>query len=470
MIAPVVREPMVHRLLHSFMKDSQKSGSTFADSFQPSTPIYQLMQTYAEEFKTNPDHARQIAKQWTESMGRAAEETVKAAETASAKTKEVDRTQAEGADGSPLEEAPSAETTDEPAPPQREEWVPGLSKGKRKLSPHELVGHFQLGEEMKASGRAAYEKGEFEMALTRYTQGVELLNWVEGTNDEDTQRVQEMLGLFHRNRAQAALKVDNWHEAHKAASEALSIDETDEKARYRRAKAAYSLGRMEGALEDYRWILANSKDKASIDAARSGYAETLKAQQKDRENVKKLMGQAASKGLFSEERPKPGTEEEIVAEAAALEKRRAEKERRERAAEPSYLPVEKKAGGGEGDAPSTPYSASAEPRLSLEETTTLLTELRDLYKSDDFEKQLREIRKAADYDQRRILIRLRKVMPETQTPVLRKWGFVQEEYAEMKKDLDRIVGFWSARDETVRGLSKDLMATVMGDFWGEEAS
>uniref|UniRef100_A0A0K6S971 Uncharacterized protein n=1 Tax=Chromera velia CCMP2878 TaxID=1169474 RepID=A0A0K6S971_9ALVE len=122
-----------------------------------------------------------------------------------------------------------------------------------------------------------------------------------------------------------------------------------------RAKAAYSLGRMEGALEDYRWILANSKE---------------------------MMGQAASKGLFSEERPKPGTGEEIAAETAALEKRRAEKERRERAAEPSYLPVERKAEeGGEGDAhTSTPSSASAEPRLSLEETTTLLTELRDLYK------------------------------------------------------------------------------------------
>jgi len=97
---------------------------------------------------------------------------------------------------------------------------------------------------------------------------------------------------------------------------------------------------------------------------------------------KEMMGQAASKGLFSEERPKPGTGEEIAAETAALEKRRAEKERRERAAEPSYLPVERKAEeGGEGDAhTSTPSSASAEPRLSLEETTTLLTELRDLYK------------------------------------------------------------------------------------------
>lgn len=52
----------------------------------------------------------------------------------------------------------------------RDEWVPGLSEGRRKLNAESLMGHLGFGKRIHAEGNEAYEKKDFELALTRYTQ------------------------------------------------------------------------------------------------------------------------------------------------------------------------------------------------------------------------------------------------------------------------------------------------------------
>lgn len=114
----------------------------------------------------------------------------------------------------------------------RDEWVPGLSEGRRKLNPEMLKSHIEFGERIHKEGNEAYQKDDYELALTRYTQvgiysrislcfnslfliqGVNLLNWVQAETEEETQNVVDpLLLIFLRNQAQAALQLEQYQTA-----------------------------------------------------------------------------------------------------------------------------------------------------------------------------------------------------------------------------------------------------------------
>lgn len=66
---------------------------------------------------------------------------------------------------------------------------------------------------MMADGRDAYSGADFETALIRFTQGVQLLNWVKAERSEDQVRIDDLYLTFLRNQAQAALMLEKYQEA-----------------------------------------------------------------------------------------------------------------------------------------------------------------------------------------------------------------------------------------------------------------
>lgn len=52
----------------------------------------------------------------------------------------------------------------------RDEWIPGLSQGRRKLDKNMLESHLEFGQRIHREGNTAYENNDYELAFTRYTQ------------------------------------------------------------------------------------------------------------------------------------------------------------------------------------------------------------------------------------------------------------------------------------------------------------
>eukprot|EP00923_Selenidium_pygospionis_P035453 GHVN01061870.1.p1 GENE.GHVN01061870.1~~GHVN01061870.1.p1 ORF type:complete len:375 (-),score=87.70 GHVN01061870.1:262-1386(-) len=177
----------------------------------------------------------------------------------------------------------------------RDDWVPGLSTGRRKLDSHALSSHLEFGERVKEEGNQASKRGDWELALTRYTQGVELLNWVQGDNKDDTLKARDLHALFLRNKAQAALMLERWSEAIKACDVALDIDPDDMKALYRRGMGRLNRGDVVDAKNDFKAIIKSPyNDPTSVTAARYGLQQLRRVVSNWKNDTLVLMEKSAS--------------------------------------------------------------------------------------------------------------------------------------------------------------------------------
>eukprot|EP00919_Chromeraceae_sp_WS-2016_P025886 GHVR01061191.1.p1 GENE.GHVR01061191.1~~GHVR01061191.1.p1 ORF type:complete len:142 (+),score=25.21 GHVR01061191.1:793-1218(+) len=112
-----------------------------------------------------------------------------------------------------------------------------------------------------------------------------------------------------------------------------------------------------------------------------------------------------------------------------------------------------------------PVKADDTPARSRDECIALLTDIIDTYNSPEFQEKLMELRDAADFEEHRILKRLRNsLLPEFQGPILDRYGFSGDTFQEKKKDMENAVGYWRVRDDSVKVLSKEAMQVIMGDF------
>eukprot|EP01071_Lankesteria_metandrocarpae_P007306 Lankesteria_metandrocarpae@DN4641_c0_g1_i10.p1 len=145
----------------------------------------------------------------------------------------------------------------------RGEWIPGISEGKRKLTFSELKEFLEFSEELFTAGKEAWMKTDMETALTMYTQGVHLLEWVDGEG------VESRLLRFLKNQSLVALKTERYHEAKIAATRACELDSHDLKARYRCAEALYHLGELDEAAKLYRALVENEEGDAKAAAVQA---------------------------------------------------------------------------------------------------------------------------------------------------------------------------------------------------------
>eukprot|EP00435_Cladocopium_sp_Y103_P031094 s596_g7.t2 len=122
---------------------------------------------------------------------------------------------------------------------------------KQVLDRREIQGVLDFGQKIKTEGNEAFLNENWEGALTRYCQGDEMLKnfAAEPHLDKENKELKTMHRQCLNNKANAALQMDQWQTALRAAESALKLKMDDEKALFRKAQALEGLGRTDEALE-----------------------------------------------------------------------------------------------------------------------------------------------------------------------------------------------------------------------------
>ncbi|EPR60059.1 TPR repeat-containing protein [Toxoplasma gondii RUB] len=411
----------------------------------------------------------------------------------------------------------------------RDEWIPGVSRDKRPLDPASLEDHLKLGDRMLQEGRAAYGAGDFNLASIRFTQGVQLLNWVKAARVEDQHLIDDMYLTHLRNQAQTALKLEKFQEAIKACTTIIQdIDEHDAKARYRRAKAYTMLGLVKCAKDDYVFILKSPYvDETAVKAARAALANLRRILNKYKLQTRETVQRSVAIDVFSGDRmcrerevadeggfARPGhaddcaatgqwTEKSHVADKRWFVEQLKEKTSRlesginidkaspdgeagdEGDVGPSRAPLKKSWFHRESRSEQSPTADSGEtiprkgdrrekhrngntanplPLLPLEETKLLLEDLLDAYTDPETQAELENATRAADFDMRRFLIRVRKCLPEIQRPVFERHHLPGKNHRENLRIMEMSVSHWRSSDEAVDELRKECWNAIFGDL------
>ncbi|XP_049470164.1 protein unc-45 homolog A isoform X1 [Panthera uncia] len=113
-------------------------------------------------------------------------------------------------------------------------------------------------EQLRKEGNELFKCGDYEGALTAYTQALGL-----GATPQDQ-------AILHRNRAACHLKLEDYDKAETEASKAIEKDGGDVKALYRRSQALEKLGRLDQAVLDLqRCVSLEPKNKVFQEALRN---------------------------------------------------------------------------------------------------------------------------------------------------------------------------------------------------------
>ncbi|ERE79877.1 putative protein unc-45-like protein [Cricetulus griseus] len=113
-------------------------------------------------------------------------------------------------------------------------------------------------EQLRKEGNELFKCGDYEGALTAYTQALSL-----GATPQDQ-------AILHRNRAACHLKLEDYNKAESEASKAIEKDGGDVKALYRRSQALEKLGRLDQAVLDLkRCVSLEPKNKVFQESLRN---------------------------------------------------------------------------------------------------------------------------------------------------------------------------------------------------------
>ncbi|OII71672.1 uncharacterized protein cubi_01286 [Cryptosporidium ubiquitum] len=333
----------------------------------------------------------------------------------------------------------------------RDEWIPSQDNTTgRKLTPSEFKSHLEFGEMILKEGKASFEKQDLELSYTRYTQGVELLCWVRGSDEESESLRIELYKKFLKNQALLALKLGKYNDSIQSCNKVLSIDECDEKSLFRRGECYMMLGRFEEAKKDFRFIC--EFDYFSRDAK-------LQSRKKLVEMMKKSkFSNYVNKSIINNLDGLMQSNREVV------NKTKHETENYYSHIN-NYSQIQSNFDYNHKESPIYSSRKEIQPHFDLETTKDILDELLLKYSSEEFEKQLFELRKLSDYDEKRFLRRLRNVLPEINIPIYQKYGLDLESmsYEKAKRTLEESVSYWRTKDDQVKTLSKEIYKYIMGD-------
>jgi tetratricopeptide (TPR) repeat protein len=366
---------------------------------------------------------------------------------------------------------------------------------KQILDQRETAGVLDFGAQIKREGNEAFGNENWEAALTRYCQGDELLKNYRA--EPHLENENKELVTLHRaclnNKANAALKTDQWNLALKAAEDSLRIKQDDEKALFRKAAALECLGRTDEAKEALEEVaeIAQDMDEEIREAIMADVNE-LKAHIKDVEQkasqdfgrMFRLMGQKEVFGghrfLADGTSPPPaltGAEERQLKRMKDREEYLAAKLKHEQA---------QRLKDGNKDIepaqdPSMP-SANHPPVSSIRSITRLRTitrkqaeqlleELLAVYSEEAFQKQVHADAKAVVYEYTPFIKRLKKTAFKVQEPLLIKWGFDPTE--EGLHEMLLCLNDHTMQDSRLRKLGDECNKMLHGGedgMWGMEVS
>lgn len=149
------------------------------------------------------------------------------------------------------------------------------------FSKEAIAAMMKVGREERKEGVRAYADGRFDKAVWHSWQGLKL---TAGAPADYEGPLLKLRGDLFKNQAAAALKVGLKRTALAAADEALAIDNTDEKAWFRRYCALEALGQAEEAVQSLKKAGLEPKPQPTVEAAgKSSPSKQAKASKKARD-------------------------------------------------------------------------------------------------------------------------------------------------------------------------------------------
>ena len=130
----------------------------------------------------------------------------------------------------------------------------------------------KIANELKSFGNKAFKSGDLDLALDKYQKGLRYLNeYPEVTDDDPPELAKELTSIrfsLHSNSALLQIKLKQFEEAQKSASNALELSRIPEadraKAYYRRGLANQGLKDDEEAMKDFESALKLAPGDAAI--------------------------------------------------------------------------------------------------------------------------------------------------------------------------------------------------------------
>eukprot|EP00931_Biecheleriopsis_adriatica_P010991 TRINITY_DN112047_c0_g1_i1.p1 TRINITY_DN112047_c0_g1~~TRINITY_DN112047_c0_g1_i1.p1 ORF type:complete len:546 (-),score=162.48 TRINITY_DN112047_c0_g1_i1:12-1511(-) len=363
---------------------------------------------------------------------------------------------------------------------------------KQVLDRREIQGVLDFGQQIKSEGNEAFANENWEGALTRYCQGDEMLKnfAAEPHLEKENKELKTMHRQCLNNKANAALKMDQWQNALRAAEACLKLKMDDEKALFRKAQALEGLGRTEEALE-----VLDEVEQIAQDMDEEIREQILDDVQERREEIKDIERKAAKsfhsmfkamgdKEVFGGGRfladgtsPPPALTGE---EERKLKRMKDQQEYREAKAK-WELEQRRKEGKPLFDQPKEPDMPTPnKPPLgyrTMERTRTitkaqaqqLLEDLLDAYSADGFQRKVHADAKAVMFEYQPFLRRLKKTAAAVQEPILTKWGFDPSE--EGLQEMMVCLSDHTFRDQALRKLADETTKMLYGGedgMWGME--
>jgi len=341
------------------------------------------------------------------------------------------------------------------------DYVPGMSKGKRLLDVEGAQQYAALAMDMKGAGNTCFAARDFEMALTRYQQGVELLHNVECKEVSAHQELTALFASLLTNQAIAGLRTGNWRTTITACNTCLSINPQNLKALARRAEAYKCLGDIEKATTDLKWIIRLQPSDLLADHDADTAHTLLSTAQKD---AKKMMEDLQGMRIQESEAAK-----RMMSGADFTANRENEM--------PSSLPPSSSSSSPSRARAQNPFSSALAAAKKSTKTITekLIDEvvaleiqrtLVDIYAQPHVHSDLISMRKAAEFESGRFVQRLRPYLVELlEKPVLEKYGFGGGEAGYRK--MERALGQHVTTSEDVKENAKRILGTLMGDLFEE---
>merc|ERR1719171_3457636 len=269
---------------------------------------------------------------------------------------------------------------------------------------HTLKHVLEYGQECKREGNEKFKEGLYEEALYIYTQGDEMLK--KWTVEKHLKNEHKWLNDYHiaclKNKAQAALKLEQFSVALEAACDALKIDEEDHKAWYRKVQALKGMGKFddaEEALDKLEDVAQWCPDRIRILRDCEAERKRIKYERlKHKKDTKDMLHKAWNKGVFSNSREDELAPPEGIADAAP------QQIEEQKPREP-VRPIER--------------TIKLTPAL----TGDLIDELTEAYAQDWFQQRVRKCARDSGWERRIFLLRLKDIAFEVQKPIIEKWGF-----------------------------------------------
>eukprot|EP00928_Gymnodinium_smaydae_P023424 TRINITY_DN1933_c1_g2_i2.p1 TRINITY_DN1933_c1_g2~~TRINITY_DN1933_c1_g2_i2.p1 ORF type:complete len:552 (+),score=172.26 TRINITY_DN1933_c1_g2_i2:65-1657(+) len=376
--------------------------------------------------------------------------------------------------------------------------VPGGINGeaperRQVLDARETQGVLEFGQRLKREGNEAFRNENWEAAITRYSQGDEMLKNFAAEPHLEAQNAE--LKTMHRaclnNKATAALQMDQWQSALKAAEDALRIKQDDEKALFRKAGALEGLGRTREALETLDEVAEIAEDiedlelRASILADVGERSEAIKdVERRAAADFGRMLKRMGEKEVFGGNRFLPdGTSPAPALTGEEERQLKRMKDRQEYLAEKAKYMAEQRRQQGKpaialAEEPLIPTPNAARPlaaarhversvTLTGKQAQQLLEELLATYSDEAFQEKVHKCARAVLFEMEPFLRRLKRVAFTVQEPLLQKWGFDPTE--EGLQEMMLCLGDHTSKSDALKALAEQSTIALYGGedgMWG----